>query len=180
MASPCKVTRPEECKSGVQILVENRQRDLPLTRPPAGSNTMALVTSGTIAVQCVATPEALNTLLQSFDGLPNNPASLYLSTTAQSLIIYVTPKRTISVTGLPYLIEALRQKERSASTLKSLLETGPAIKVLFDARQTAKTLFDSCAIRLSNPVCFTQPGVEKVLTVVCSLAPYELTFTKCR
>ncbi|KAH5064833.1 hypothetical protein HBH95_212250, partial [Parastagonospora nodorum] len=53
---------------------------------------MAVNTSKTITVQRVATSDALNTLLQSFDGLPNNPASLYLSTTAQSLIIYVAPK----------------------------------------------------------------------------------------
>jgi hypothetical protein len=120
---------------------------------------MTSISSGTITVQRVVTPDALNTLLQSFDGLPNNPASLYLSSTAQSLVVYVAPKRTVSAIGLLYLIEALRQKERSASALKSLLENGPVVKVFFDARKTAKILFDSCAIRLSNPVCFTQPSV---------------------
>jgi hypothetical protein len=107
---------------------------------------MAVNPSETITVQRVATSDALDTLLQSFDGLPNNPASLYLSTTAQSLIVYVAPKRTISAISLPYLIEALRRKERSASEFRSLLENGPAVKVFFDARKTAKILFDSCTI----------------------------------
>jgi hypothetical protein len=122
---------------------------------------MAVNPSETITVQRVATSDALDTLLQSFDGLPNNPAFLYLSTTAQSLIVYVAPKRTISAISLPYLIEALRRKERSASEFRSLLENGPAVKVFFDARKTAKILFDSCTIKLSNPVCFTEPRVEE-------------------
>jgi hypothetical protein len=154
----------KECQRGVEILPENRPHDLttlPLTGPHADSNTMAVNTSETITVQRVATSKALDTLLQSFDGLPNNPASLYLSTTAQSLIIYVAPKHTISAIGLPYLIAALRRKERSVFALRSFLENGPAVKVFFDARKTAKILFDSCTIKLSNPVCFTQPSVGK-------------------
>lgn len=183
MALPCNVTRTKECESGVRILPENRQRGLTTllpTKPPADSGNMALTTSEMITVQRIATPVALNTLLQSFDGLPNNPASLYLSTTAQCLIIYVAPMRAVSIIGTSYLVEALHQKERNACALQSFLENGPAIKVFFDARKTAKILFDNCTIRLSNPVCFTQPSIEKVLTVVCSLALYDLTFTKCR
>ncbi|EMD86661.1 hypothetical protein COCC4DRAFT_200501 [Bipolaris maydis ATCC 48331] len=80
---------------------------------------MAVISSKVIIVHHIATPNALDTLLQSFDGLPNNPASLYLSTTAQNLIVYAVPTRTVSAISLPYLVEALRQKERSASALKT-------------------------------------------------------------
>ncbi|EUC27294.1 hypothetical protein COCCADRAFT_31190 [Bipolaris zeicola 26-R-13] len=55
---------------------------------------MAVISSKVIIVQHIATPNALDTLLQSFDGLPNNPASLYLSTTAQNLIVYAIPTCT--------------------------------------------------------------------------------------
>ena len=165
VALPCNVTRTKECESGTQILSENRHRDfttLPPIKPPADSDNMALTTSETITVQHIATPDALNMLLQSFDGLPNNPASLYFSTTAQYLIIYVAPMRAISTIGISYLVEALRQKERNACALQSFLENGPAIKVFFDARKTAKILFDSCAIRLSNPPCTARAHIHEV------------------
>jgi hypothetical protein len=119
---------------------------------------MTLISPETITVQRIASQDALNALCQSFDGLPNDPASLYLSTTSQSLIIYVAPTRAVNVINLPHLIEALCRKEKSASALKSLLETGGATKVFFDARKTAKTLFDSCGIRFAIPVSFTSPG----------------------
>lgn len=119
---------------------------------------MSFLTSlETITVQLIASRDALNTLCQSFDGLPNNPASLYLSTTSRSLIIYVFPTRAVNVISLPYLVQALRRKEESASALKSFLETGAATKVFFDARKPAKILFDSCGIRLSIPVSLTPP-----------------------
>jgi hypothetical protein len=120
------------------------------------------VSSGTIVVQRVATPDALNTLLRSFDGLSSNPASLYFSSSDQDLVVYVAPARVVNTISLSYLAEALRQKDESASTLKSFLETGTATKVFFDARTTAKTLFDRCAIKLSNPVRFISPDVERV------------------
>ncbi|KAH7379116.1 hypothetical protein DE146DRAFT_761317 [Phaeosphaeria sp. MPI-PUGE-AT-0046c] len=123
---------------------------------------MAVNSLTMITVQRVATSDALDTLLQSFDGLPNNPASLYLSSTAVSLIVYVAPISTVSIISLPYLIEALLRRERSASALRSLLENGPAIKVFFDARRTAKILFDSCAIKLSNPPCTEQAHIHEV------------------
>jgi hypothetical protein len=96
------------------------------------------------------------------------------------LIIYVAPTRAVDVISLLYLIEALHQNQRSASALKSLLETGSAPKVFFDVLKTAKILFDNCAIRLANPVCLTHPFSKNVLIAVYSLALYELTFTKCR
>ncbi|CAN9404739.1 unnamed protein product [Alternaria sp. RS040] len=82
--------------------------------------------------------------------------------TYETLVVYVAPKRTLSTISLPYLIEALRRKEENASALKSLLENGPVIKVFFDARETAKILFDSCGITMSNPVCFTHFDSEKI------------------
>jgi hypothetical protein len=88
-------------------------------------------------VQRIASQDALNALCQSFDGLPNDPASLYLSTTSQSLIIYVAPTRAVNVISLPYLVQALRRKEKSASAMKSLLETGAGTKVFFDAHKPA-------------------------------------------
>jgi hypothetical protein len=124
---------------------------------------MALHRSGRIAYQRIASPDALSTLLESFNGLTNNPASLYLSSTStpQDLIIYVAPTRVVNAVSLQYLAEALSQGERYASALKSSLETGVATKVFFDARGTAKILFESCGIRLSNPVCFAHPDVAK-------------------
>ncbi|KAH8621010.1 hypothetical protein IG631_24007 [Alternaria alternata] len=141
---------------------------------------MTSISSATLTVQRIVTADTLSTLLQSFDGLSNNPASLYLSSTAQNLVVYVAPKRTLSTISLPYLIDALRRKEEDASALKSLLENGPLIKVFFDARKIAKTLFDSCGIKLSNPVCFTHSDQRKLLRAACSLAPYERISTKCR
>lgn len=68
---------------------------------------MALISPGTITVRRIASQDALNTLCQSFDGLPDNPASLYLSINSQSLIIYVAPTRTVNLISLSYIIEAL-------------------------------------------------------------------------
>ncbi|RYN63054.1 hypothetical protein AA0117_g12853 [Alternaria alternata] len=123
---------------------------------------MTSFSPATITVQRIVTADTLSTLLRSFDGLPNNPASLYLSSTAQNLVVYVAPKRTLSTISLPYLIEALRRKEENASALKSLLENGPVIKVFFDARKTAKILFDSCGITLSNPPCTIRAHIHEV------------------
>jgi hypothetical protein len=111
-----------------------------------------------VTVQFIASRDALGPLCQSFARLPNNPASLYLSATSRSLIIYVFPAHTVNVISIQYFDHALRQKDESAFALKSLLESGTAIKVFFDARKPAKVLFDRCGIRLSIPVSFISPG----------------------
>jgi hypothetical protein len=113
---------------------------------------------GTATVQLIASRDAFGPLCQSFARLPSNPASLYLSATSQSLIIYVLPTHTVNVISLQYAAQALRQKDPSASALKSLLESGTAIKVFFDARKPAKVLYDSCGIRLSTPVSCIPSG----------------------
>jgi hypothetical protein len=121
---------------------------------------MAPVSPEKITVQRIADCDALNTLCQSFDGLPNNPASLYLSNNPQSLIIYVAPTRTVNIVSLPYLIGALHREERSAAALRSILESAGLTKVFFDARKTAKILFDSCGIRLAIPVRSTRSSTR--------------------
>jgi uncharacterized NAD-dependent epimerase/dehydratase family protein len=123
---------------------------------------MALTSSsGKITYQRVASSYALNALLQSFSVLLSNPTSLYLSNASQNLIIYISPTRVVNAVSLQYLVEALVQGERIASAFKSFLETGAATLVFFDARGTVKIFFESCDIRISNPVCFIHPSPEK-------------------
>jgi hypothetical protein len=120
---------------------------------------MALTSSsGKITYQRVASSHALNALLQSFFVLPSNPASLYLSNASQNLINYTSPTRVVKAVSLQYLVEGLVQGERIASAFESFLETGAVTLVFFDARGTAKILFESCDIRISNPVCFIHPS----------------------
>ncbi|CAN9258929.1 unnamed protein product [Alternaria alternata] len=104
---------------------------------------MALIPPTRIKLQRVASPDEFHTLLRTFDGLPNNPASLYLSNTSHDLIIYVAPTRVVNSINISYLSKALSIQEKGASALKSFLETGAATLVFFDARKTAKILFEN-------------------------------------
>lgn len=113
---------------------------------------MAPTIPSTISVERISIPEALPAFLHCLVGLPNNPASLYISVNSRSLIIYVAPASTVNVIDLSDLSIALCQKDESVLALKSLLETGTAIKVFFDARMPAKILFDCCGIKLANKV----------------------------
>jgi hypothetical protein len=114
---------------------------------------MASTSPPAISMNYIFTSAALNTLLQSFNGLLNNPASLYLSATPRRLIIYVLPTHTVNVLSLPYLIESLQQGKQSALGMKAFLENNETTtKVFFDARMSAKLLFEQCGITLANPV----------------------------
>ncbi|KAH6639887.1 hypothetical protein C7974DRAFT_422384 [Boeremia exigua] len=137
---------------------------------------MAFNSSGTITVQHITTPDALNTLCRSCDGLPNgpkDPASLYLSHNTRSLTIYIAPLRVVNVISFPYLIKAFGQEEMGASALKSLLETNAATKVFFDARETAKILFDSCSIKLALPLYVKRAHVHEVQMMEVALRPND-------
>jgi hypothetical protein len=103
-----------------------------------------------ILVEHIFVPSELPEFICSLVGLPNNPASLYLSISSRSLIIYVEPISTIKVIDLLHLNDALIQDNESALALKSLLETGTAKKVFFDARMPASILFDCCGIELGK------------------------------
>lgn len=122
---------------------------------------MASLQSGKIKLQRIESADTLQTLLRSFDSLSNNPASLYVSNASHNLIIYVAPTRVVNTISLSYLGQALSKQERNAAALKSFLETGTTILVFFDARPTAKILFESCDIKLSNPVRSIYRGVKK-------------------
>ena len=138
---------------------------------------MAVVPPRKITLQGIASPDAFHTLLQTLDGLPNNPASLYLSNTSHDLIIYVAPTRVVNLINISYLSNALSEKEKEASAMKSFLETGTASLVFFDARKTAKVLFEKCDIKLSNPVCSIYRNI-KAYAKISSLVRNEPTFTK--
>jgi hypothetical protein len=140
---------------------------------------MAVVPRRKITLQRIASTDSLHTLLQTFDGLPNNPASLYLSNTSHDLIIYVAPTRVVNSVNVSYLSKALSNQEKGASALKSFLETGAATLVFFGARKTAKIMFEKCDIRLSNPVCSIHRNIE-VYAEISSLVRNEPAFTKYR
>jgi hypothetical protein len=140
---------------------------------------MAVVPPIKITLQRIASPDAFHTLLQTFDGLPNNPASLYLSNTSHDLIIYVAPTRIVNSINISYLSKALSNQDEGASSLKGFLETGAATLVFFDARKTAKILFEKCDIKLSNPVCSIYRNI-KAYAKISSLVRNEPAFTKYR
>jgi len=140
---------------------------------------MAVVPPRKITLQRIASPDAFYTLLQTFDGLPNNPASLYLSNTSHDLIIYVAPTRVVNLINISSLSNALSKQEKEASAMKSFLEMGTATLVFFDARKTAKILFEECDIRLSNPVCPIYRNI-KTYAKISSPVRNEPAFTKYR
>jgi hypothetical protein len=112
---------------------------------------MASLSAQSISTSRITTGAALHTLVQSFNGLPSSPASLYLSTNSQSLVIYVAPNRKVNIITLSLLC----QGGAGAATMKTFLEnTETTTKVFFDARMSAKVLFDRCGIKLANPVCY--------------------------
>lgn len=132
-----------------------------------------------ITLQRVASPDAFHTLLRTFDGLPDNPASLYLSNTSHDLIIYVAPTRIVNSIDISYLSKALSSQEKGASASKSFLVTGAATLVFFDARKTAKILFEKCDIKLSNPVRSIYRNIKRHAKI-SSLARNELASMKYR
>jgi hypothetical protein len=140
---------------------------------------MAVVPPRKITLQGIASPDAFHTLLQTLDGLPNNPASLYLSNTSHDLIIYVAPTRIVNSINISYLSKALSLQEKGASALKSFLVTGAATLVFFDARKTAKILFEKCDIKLSNPVRSIYRNIKRHAKI-SSLARNELASMKYR
>jgi hypothetical protein len=140
---------------------------------------MALIPPTRIKLQRVASPDEFHTLLRTFDGLPNDPAFLYLSNTSHDLIIYVAPTRVVNSINISYLSKALSIQEKGASALKSFLETGAATLVFFDARKTAKILFEKCDIRLSNPVRSIYRIIKRHAKI-SSLPRNELASTKYR
>ena len=113
---------------------------------------MAAIPSPLSSIQQINTSEALKSLLQSFGGLSNDPASFYLSMGSRNLVIYVAPLGSVNLISLRYLTNAVQQGNRNAYALKNFLETDIATKVFFDARTPAKFLFDRCGIKLANPV----------------------------
>ncbi|PVH93239.1 hypothetical protein DM02DRAFT_733234 [Periconia macrospinosa] len=123
---------------------------------------MACATSSIISVKYISIPDALSAFMQSLVGLSNNPASLYLSVSSQSLVVYVATASTINVFNLSRLRSALDQNDNSAVALKSFLETGTTIKVFFDARMPAKILFDVCAIKLANKICTERAFIHEI------------------
>jgi hypothetical protein len=116
---------------------------------------MATTSPQTISTKRIHTHEALKPLVQSFNQLANDPASFYLSMDSRSLVMYIAPLGTVNVISLSYLVDALQQKDTSATTLKIFLESSLATKIFFDARTPAKVLFGRCGIKLVNPVRFT-------------------------
>jgi hypothetical protein len=140
---------------------------------------MAVLPPRKITLQRIASPDAFQSLLQTFDGLPNDPGSLYLSNTSHDLIIYVAPTRVVNLINISYLSNALSRKEKEASAMKSFLETGTASLVFFDARKTAKILFEECDIRLSNPVCSIYRDI-KTYAKISSPVRNEHAFMKYR
>jgi hypothetical protein len=76
---------------------------------------MAVIPPRRITLQRVAGPDAFYTLLRTFDGLPDSPASLYLSNTSRDLIIYVAPTRIVNSINISYLSKALSNQDEGAS-----------------------------------------------------------------
>lgn len=143
------------------------------------SLTMTATSSLAISAEHISVPEALPAFVHSLIGVPNNPASLYLSINPRSLIIYVAPASTVNVINLSHLSVALRQENGSASALKTLLETGTTTKVFFDARIPAKVLFECCGIKLSNEVrCDLTCKMD--INPDFRLVPPKLLSTRCK
>lgn len=63
--------------------------------------------------------------------------------------------------------------------MKSFLVTGAATLVFFDARKTAKILFEKCDIKLSNPVRSIYRNIKRHAKI-SSLARNELASMKYR
>jgi hypothetical protein len=77
---------------------------------------------------------------------------VYLSIDSRNLVIYIEPASKVYAVDLSHLAIALRQGDENALALKSFLETGSTIKVFFDARMAARTLYRSCDIKLATEV----------------------------
>jgi hypothetical protein len=122
------------------------------------------MTTPNVSLEYVSIPSSLPALVQSLTGHPNNPASLFLSVDSRNLTIYIEPTSTVKVIDLGRLDVALVQGNESALALKALLETGPTIKVFFDARMPAKTLFERCNIKLAVEVDSLLASNENSLT----------------
>jgi hypothetical protein len=92
---------------------------------------------------------ALTKLTESFSGFSGNPALLHFSTNSQSLVIYVGPTRTVNIINLSLLYK----EAGSGHVGKYFLEkTKMTTKEFFDARTSAKALFERCGIKLVTPV----------------------------
>jgi hypothetical protein len=74
---------------------------------------MASVSPQAISMKRITIP--INTFIQNINGVPNDPASLYLSTDSPNLILYITPMCTVNVISLSHLAWALYQGEGGAS-----------------------------------------------------------------
>jgi hypothetical protein len=116
---------------------------------------MMASTTLTVSVKRLPIPTARPALVHSLIGLPNEPASLYLSVDSHSLIVYLESTSTVNVVDLSHLSVVLRQGDESALALRSFLETGATTKVFFDARMPAKTLLNRCNIKLATQVRYT-------------------------
>ena len=114
-----------------------------------------------ITVIPVSVSHDLSMFIPSLTGFPNNPASLYLSTSHGNLVIYIAPLSKVITIDLLDLSNALNQQHDSAIALKSLLEDKKTVKVFFDARTPAKILFEKCDITLSVDVCDPNHGPRK-------------------
>ena len=111
-------------------------------------------TSPTISTEYISTSASLGTLLESFDGLPNDPASFYFSLDSRNLIIYVAPASNTNLINLSFLDSALQCKDQSAIAFKAFLKASQVIRVFFHAHIPAKVLFDRYGIELANKVQF--------------------------
>jgi len=132
---------------------------------------MALVSPARISVQHISVPGALPAFLANLKGLPNNPASFYLSVNARSLVIYVAPASTVNIVNLAHLSTAIKQRNVNAFALKSFLETGKTVKVFFDAHTPAKILMDSCGIKLSNEVRQSRSYLHPARILIAAIRP---------
>jgi hypothetical protein len=92
---------------------------------------------------------ALTTLTESFSRFSGNPAILHFSTNSQSLVIYVAATRTINIINLSLLCTEAGSGQATKDFLK---KTKMTTKEFFDARTSAKVLFERCGIRLADPV----------------------------
>lgn len=135
---------------------------------------------GTATVQLIVSRDAFGPLCQSFARLLSNPASLYLSATSQSLIIYVLPTHTVNVISLQYAAQALRQKDPSASALKAFLRAVQRSRsfLMRASQQKFSTIAVvlGCLLRLAAFLLAEEDG----LTRISSLALNDYTCTKCR
>ncbi|ORY69064.1 exonuclease [Pseudomassariella vexata] len=99
----------------------------------------------------IDTEEALTEVLNSLEGLPTNPPSLYVDLEGANL----SRHGTISIMQL--LIHPPTRRTSSTSTrdkiglsLKDILESGTIPKVFFDVRRDSDTLFSHYGVRLSG------------------------------